>query len=78
MPLQIKHLLGLEGVVAKDINLILDTAHKFYQAADAPLKKFDYLKNKTVLNLFIEPSTRTRTSFELAARRLGADKKARP
>ncbi len=68
-----RHLLGLEGVSADDINLILDTTHTFREVLDRPIKKLPTLRGLTVLNLFYEPSTRTRISFELAEKRLSAD-----
>lgn len=67
-----KHLLGLEGLSAAQLTRLLDAAKKFAGVGvDSP--KRDDLKGKMVVNLFYEPSTRTRTSFGLAARRLGAD-----
>lgn len=68
-----RHLLGLEGVPEKDIQLILDTAKTFREVLDRPVKKVPTLQGKTVLNFFYEPSTRTRMSFELAEKRLSAD-----
>ncbi|MCB2231250.1 aspartate carbamoyltransferase catalytic subunit [bacterium] len=67
------HLLGLEGVSADDITLILDTTDTFREVLDRPIKKLPTLRGLTVLNLFYEPSTRTRISFELAEKRLSAD-----
>jgi aspartate carbamoyltransferase catalytic subunit len=66
-----RHLLGLEGLPADAITHILDTAERY--AALGKGEKLDHLKGVMVANLFFEPSTRTRTSFSLAARRLGAD-----
>ncbi|NIM20380.1 MAG: aspartate carbamoyltransferase catalytic subunit [Candidatus Latescibacteria bacterium] len=66
-------LLGLEGMSAEEINLILDTADSFKEISERPVKKVPALRGKTVVNLFFEPSTRTRTSFELAEKRLSAD-----
>src|SRR3954453_5257998 len=67
-----RHLLGLEDLSAQELVTILDTAERF--VGDGELRrKRDDLKGKVVVNLFYEPSTRTRTSFGLAARRLGAD-----
>jgi aspartate carbamoyltransferase catalytic subunit len=71
--LSIKHLTGLEGVPAQDINLILDTAETFREVLERPIKQVPTLRGVTVLNFFYEPSTRTRTSFELAEKRLSAD-----
>jgi aspartate carbamoyltransferase catalytic subunit len=68
-----KDLLGLEGMSAEEINLILDTAESFKEISDRPVKKVPALRGKTIVNLFFEPSTRTRTSFELAEKRLSAD-----
>jgi len=67
------HLLQLEGVPAEDINLILDTAVTLKEILDRPIKKVPTLRHITVLNLFFEPSTRTKISFELAEKRLSAD-----
>jgi len=68
-----KDLLGLEELSADEIRLILDTAASFKEVVQRPIKKVPALRGKTVVNLFFEPSTRTRTSFELAAKRLSAD-----
>lgn len=68
-----KHLLGLENVPIEDIQTILDTAFTFREVLDRPIKKVPTLQGKTVVNLFFEPSTRTRISFELAEKRLSAD-----
>ncbi len=73
MPLQQKHLLGLEGVSAADIQTILETARTFREILDRPIPKVPTLRGQTVVNLFYEPSTRTRISFELAEKRLSAD-----
>ncbi|RKY53908.1 MAG: aspartate carbamoyltransferase [Candidatus Neomarinimicrobiota bacterium] len=73
MNLSIKHLLGLEGVPKDDINTILDTAFSFREVLERPVKKVPTLQGKTVVNLFFEPSTRTKISFELAEKRLSAD-----
>ncbi len=73
MSLKIRHLLGLEGVDADDINLILDTALSFKEVLTRPIPKVPTLRGVTVVNLFYEPSTRTRISFELAEKRLSAD-----
>jgi aspartate carbamoyltransferase catalytic subunit len=68
-----KDLLGLEGMSAEEILLILDTAESFKEISERPVKKVPALRGKTIANLFFEPSTRTRTSFELAEKRLSAD-----
>jgi aspartate carbamoyltransferase catalytic subunit len=68
-----KDLLGLEELSAEEINLILDTADSFKEISTRAIKKVPALRGKTIVNLFFEPSTRTRTSFELAAKRLSAD-----
>ncbi|HKJ72241.1 MAG TPA: aspartate carbamoyltransferase catalytic subunit [Gammaproteobacteria bacterium] len=68
-----RHLLGLEGVSAATINRILDEASAFRELVDGADKKTAALKGRTVINLFFEASTRTRTSFELAGKRLSAD-----
>jgi aspartate carbamoyltransferase catalytic subunit len=71
--LRSKDLLGLENMSAEEINLILDQAVSFKQIVQRPIKKVPALRGKTVINLFFEPSTRTATSFQLAATRLSAD-----
>ncbi|MBP1609201.1 MAG: pyrB [Acidobacteria bacterium] len=68
-----KDLLGIAQLSADDIHLILDTAEALKQVADRAVKKVPTLRGKTVINLFFEPSTRTRSSFELAEKRLSAD-----
>jgi len=68
-----RHLLGLEGVSSEDLTLILDTTETFREVLDRTIKKVPTLRGITVLNLFYEPSTRTRISFELAEKRLSAD-----
>ncbi len=73
MPLASRHLLGLEGVSQEDITDILDTAISMREILERPIKKVPSLRGVTVLNLFYEPSTRTRISFELAEKRLSAD-----
>jgi len=70
---QRRHLLGLEDLSAEELTLILDTAAVFRRAMDQQQRKMPLLAGKTCVNLFFENSTRTRTSFALAARRLGAD-----
>ena len=71
--LEIKHLFGLRGVSKHDIRLILDNAKQFREVLERPMKKVPSLRGMTVVNLFFENSTRTRTSFELAEKRLSAD-----
>jgi aspartate carbamoyltransferase catalytic subunit len=73
MSLSSRHLLGLQGVPAEDIQLILDTATTFREVLERPIKRVPTLQGKTVVNLFYESSTRTRISFELAEKRLSAD-----
>ena len=73
MALSSSHLLGLEGVPAKDITTILDTAEHLKAILDRPIPKVPTLRGLTVVNLFFEASTRTRISFELAEKRLSAD-----
>lgn len=73
MRLRSPHLLGLEGLSADEINLYLDTAVTLKEILSRPIKKVPTLRHITVLNLFYEPSTRTRISFELAEKRLSAD-----
>src|SRR5690242_3543373 len=68
-----RHLLGLEGVPVEEILHILDTAKSFVEISERDIKKVPTLRGKTVINLFYETSTRTRTSFEIAAKRLSAD-----
>ncbi len=68
-----KDLLGIQELSAEEITCLLDTAAAFKQVGERNIKKVPSLRGKTLINLFIEPSTRTRTSFELAAKRLSAD-----
>lgn len=68
-----RHLLGLEAVSAEDIGLLLDTAEELVEVSNRAVKKLPTLRGKTVVNLFVENSTRTRTSFEIAAKRMSAD-----
>jgi len=68
-----RHLLGLEGVTREELLEVLDTAAKFREILDRPVKKVPTLRGVTIANLFFEPSTRTRMSFELAEKRLSAD-----
>jgi aspartate carbamoyltransferase catalytic subunit len=73
MSLSQRHLLGIEPLDPKDIVAILDTADSLREILDRPIKKVPALRGKTVVNLFYEPSTRTRSSFEVAERALSAD-----
>jgi len=68
-----KDLLGLDPLSAEEITLLLDTAQAFKGVGERQLKKVPALRGKTLVNFFVEPSTRTRTSFEIAALRLSAD-----
>lgn len=68
-----KHLLDIQSLSAEEIMIVLDTARAFKAVGERAIKKVPVLRGKTVVNLFIEPSTRTRISFELAAQRLTAD-----
>jgi len=71
--LKSKDLLGIKDLSQDEINLIIDTAAGFKDILGRDIKKVPALRGKTVVNLFFEPSTRTRTSFELAAKRLSTD-----
>ena len=68
-----KDLLGIADLAPDEITLILDTAEAMKEVGERPIKKVPALRGKTVVNLFFEPSTRTRTSFEIAEKRLSAD-----
>ena len=68
-----RDLLGIADLAPDEIVLILDTAEAMKEIGDRPIKKVPTLRGKTVVNLFFEPSTRTRTSFEIAEKRLSAD-----
>jgi aspartate carbamoyltransferase catalytic subunit len=68
-----KDLLGIADLTSSEITLILDTAEAMKEVSSRPIKKVPALRGKTVINLFYEPSTRTRTSFEVAEKRLSAD-----
>jgi aspartate carbamoyltransferase catalytic subunit len=68
-----RHLLGLEGLSSGDIELVLDTASSLKEINTRSIKKVPTLRGKTVVHFFVEASTRTRTSFEIAAKRLSAD-----
>ncbi|HVB37513.1 MAG TPA: aspartate carbamoyltransferase catalytic subunit [Vicinamibacterales bacterium] len=71
--LQRKDLLGIAELAPDEIQLILDTAEAMKEIGERPIKKVPTLRGRTVVNLFFEPSTRTRTSFEVAEKRLSAD-----
>src|SRR5919109_5671772 len=73
MSWQRKHLLDIESLTAEEITTVLDTARSFKAVGERAIKKVPALRGKTLINFFIEPSTRTRISFELAALRLSAD-----
>lgn len=68
-----KHLLDIESLTAAEITTVLDTAMAFKSVGERAIKKVPALRGKTVVNLFVEPSTRTRTSFVLSEQRLSAD-----
>jgi aspartate carbamoyltransferase catalytic subunit len=70
---ELHHLLSLEGLPAAILHQILDTAQSFFGVNQREMKKVPLLRGKAVFNLFFEPSTRTRTTFEIAAKRLSAD-----
>jgi len=71
--LSTRHIIEMSDLSTDDIMLILDTAESFKEVNERRIKKLPTLRGRTVVNLFLEPSTRTRTSFELAAKRLSAD-----
>jgi aspartate carbamoyltransferase catalytic subunit len=73
MVLSVKHLLGIKDLLPQDIEAIFQTANSFKDVLQRPIKKVPTLRDTTVVNLFFENSTRTRISFELAEKRLGAD-----
>jgi aspartate carbamoyltransferase catalytic subunit len=73
LELKQKHLLGIEHLKPSDILAVLDTAESMAEISTREVKKVPTLRGKTIVNLFFEPSTRTRSSFELAAKRLSAD-----
>lgn len=73
MKLDVKSLLGIEDLKKKDVETILSNAYSFEEILERNLKKVPTLRGKTVANLFFEPSTRTKNSFEIAAKRLSAD-----
>src|SRR5205823_8209786 len=68
-----KDLLSIADLSREEIYLVLDTAEAMREIGQRPIKKVPTLRGKTVVNLFFEPSTRTRTSFEIAEKRLSAD-----
>jgi len=70
---QLKHLLTLDGLPPAILTRILDTAESFIDVGEREVKKVPLLRGKAIFNLFFEPSTRTRTTFEIAAKRLSAD-----
>ena len=70
---KLKNILGTQYLTEDDITTILDTVDSFKEISTRPIKKVPTLRGKTVINLFFEPSTRTRTSFEIAGKRLSAD-----
>jgi len=70
---RLRHLLGIEGIERSLADRILNTAQAFLEVTRRPVRKVPTLRGKTVINLFFEASTRTRTSFELAGKRLSAD-----
>jgi aspartate carbamoyltransferase catalytic subunit len=73
MPFTHRHMLGLEGVSKENLLYLLDTAQSFKEISERNIKKVPTLQGKTVVALFYEASTRTRTSFEIAAKRMSAD-----
>jgi aspartate carbamoyltransferase catalytic subunit len=70
---ELQHLLSIEGLPREVLTQILDTAESFADVTEREVKKVPLLRGKSVFNLFFEPSTRTRTTFEIAAKRLSAD-----
>lgn len=68
-----RHILGIEQLSAEDITHVLSTADSFKEISARPIKKVPTLRGHTIINLFFEPSTRTRLSFEVAAKRMSAD-----
>ena len=73
MPLSTKSILGMKELTKQDIQQILDTADSLKEISTRDIKKVPTLRGKTIINLFFEPSTRTRTSFEIAGKRMSAD-----
>jgi aspartate carbamoyltransferase catalytic subunit len=70
---QHKHIFGIDQLSIQDISHILSTARSFREISSRPIKKVPTLRGKTIINLFFEPSTRTRLSFEIAAKRMSGD-----
>ena len=70
---ELQHLLTLDGLPREIVTTILDTAAPFTAVAEREVKKLPLMRGKSVFNLFFENSTRTRTTFEIAAKRLSAD-----
>jgi aspartate carbamoyltransferase catalytic subunit len=68
-----RHVISMDDLTTEDIEAVLDTAESFAEINERRIKKLPTLRGRTVINLFLEPSTRTRTSFEIAAKRLSAD-----
>ncbi len=73
MQLSKKDILDIESLSVEEINLILDTAERMKEISERPIKKVPILKGKTIILFFHEPSTRTKTSFDIAAKRMSAD-----
>jgi len=73
MSLSTPHILSMSDLSREDIEFIFETTDRFREVGDRPIKKVPALRGKTVINLFFENSTRTRTSFEIAGKRLSAD-----
>lgn len=73
IPFPHRHLLGIETLTRENILTILDLAERMYEISERPMKRVPTLRGRTVINYFCEPSTRTRTSFEIAGKRLSAD-----
>jgi aspartate carbamoyltransferase catalytic subunit len=72
-PFRHRHLLGIEGLSPEDVNHILDLADGYVELNRQAEKKRSLLRGRTIINCFFESSTRTRTSFEVASKRLGGD-----
>src|SRR5512135_288666 len=73
MPFAHRHMLGLDGLDREELTFLLDTAASFKEISERDIKKVPTLRGKTVVSLFYEASTRTRASFEIAAKRMSAD-----
>ena len=71
--LSCRHIMTIDDLTPQDITTILDTAESFKEVNERRIKKLPTLRGRTIINMFLEPSTRTRTSFEIAAKRLSAD-----